>query len=319
MQSYILKRALLFIPTLFLVSVIIFVILRLVPGDPAIQIAGGAGLDEQFSEEDLQKIRKLLGTDRPLIIQYGDWAGSMFKLDFGESFTYRAPVWDKIWKRFPTTLELTILALLMSGVVAVPLGILSAIKQDSIGDYASRIITIAGIAVPNFWVAILMLFVLSNVFSWAPPIELESFTEDPLANLKKMIFPAIALSFTHMAFMARVTRSSTLEVFREDYIRTARAKGLSEMTVIGRHALKNALLPVITVAGYEFGRLIGGTVIIEQVFVVQGMGKLLIDSLFDRDYPMIQGIVMVITVIVLVLNLAIDIMYAWLNPRIRYA
>lgn len=318
MQAYILKRVLLFIPTLFLVSVIIFVILRLIPGDPAIQILGGAGLDEEFSEEDLQKVRKSLGTDRPIIVQYGDWVGGMFTLDFGESFTYRAPVWDKIWKRFPTTVELTIIALLMSAVVAIPLGILSAIKQDSIGDYASRIITIAGIAVPNFWVAILMLFVLSNFFSWAPPIELESFIDDPLANLKKMVFPAVALAFTHMAFIARVTRSSTLEVFREDYIRTARAKGLGELTVIGRHTLKNALLPVITVGGYEFGRLIGGTVIIEQVFVVQGMGKLLVDSLFDRDYPMIQGIVMVITVIVLVLNLVIDIMYAWLNPRIRY-
>ncbi len=319
MQAYILKRVLLFIPTLFLVSVIIFVILRLIPGDPALQIASGSGTDEEFSQEDLQKIREVLGTDRPLIVQYGTWVRGMFTLDFGESFTYRAPVWEKIWKRFPTTLELTILAMLMSGVVAIPLGILSAIKQDSIGDYASRIITIAGIAVPNFWVAILMLFVLSNFFSWAPPIELESFLDNPLVNLQKMVFPAIALSFTHMAFMARLTRSSTLEVFREDYIRTARSKGLGEMTVIGRHTLKNALLPVITVAGYEFGRLIGGTVIIEQVFVVQGMGKLLLDSLFDRDYPMIQGIVMVITVIVLVLNLAIDITYAWLNPRIRYA
>ena len=162
----------------------------------------------------------------------------MFKLDFGDSFIYRKGVWGLIKKRFPTTLELTILALLMSAVVAIPLGILSAIKQDSIGDYASRIITIAGIAVPNFWVAIMMLFVLSTVFEWAPPLELESLTEDPLANLKKLIFPALALSFTHMAFMARVTRSSTLEVFREDYIRTARAKGLGEITVIGRHALK---------------------------------------------------------------------------------
>lgn len=317
MQTYILKRVLLFIPTAILVSIIVFGILRLIPGDPAVQLLGAGDL-ENYTQEDLKAVQVILGTDRPIIVQYGDWATSMFKLDFGDSFIYRKGVWGLIKKRFPTTLELTILALLMSGVVAIPLGILSAIKQDSIGDYASRIISIAGIAVPNFWVAIMMLFVLSTVFEWAPPLELESLTEDPLANLEKLIFPALALSFTHMAFMARVTRSSTLEVFREDYIRTARAKGLGEITVIGRHALKNALLPVITVAGYEFGRLIGGTVIIEQIFLVQGMGKLLVDSLFDRDYPMIQGIVMVLTVIVLILNLFIDITYAWLNPRIRY-
>ena len=320
MQAYIAKRALLFVPTLFIVLTLTFLILRIIPGDPAIMLLSGQGLtDTEFTDEDLVKMREKLGTDKHLLVQYGHWLGGIVHLDFGNSFFYESPVWDEIKITFPITLELTILALFMSTAVAVPLGVISAIKQDTLGDYVSRVITIAGIAVPNFWVAILMIYVLANVFDWLPPLGYRTFEEDPATNLQQMIFPALALTFSHIAFIGRLTRSAVLEVFREDYIRTARSKGLAEIAVISRHVLKNAMLPVITVAGYEFGRLLGGTVIIESIFNVPGMGRLLLNAITWRDFPLIQAVVVVVSVIVLVLNLGVDLIYAWINPRIRYA
>jgi peptide/nickel transport system permease protein len=208
---------------------------------------------------------------------------------------------------------------LLASVVAVPLGVYSAIKQDTIGDYITRVITITGIALPNFWVAIMIIFFLVLSFGYFPPLGYASAWDDPWNNLQQMIFPAIALGTSNMAFLARITRSAMLEVLHDDYIRTARAKGLSERVVIFRHALKNAMLPVVTVFGYEFGRLISGTVIIEVIFLVPGMGRLLVTSIFNRDFPMIQAVVLLIAVIVLVLNVLMDLLYAWLNPRIRYA
>ena len=319
MRVYLAKRVALFIPTLILVTAFVFLILRIVPGDPAIMLLQGADADEEYTLEELNAMRARLGTDRPMYIQYGDWVWKMLRLDFGSSYFYNNPVSEQMVKRFPITLELTILATLLASVVAVPLGVVSAIKQDTLGDYTARIITIAGIALPNFWVAIMLIFLLVMWFNWLPPLGYANLWERPLTNLQQLIFPAIALGFSNMAFIARVTRSAMLEVFREDYIRTARSKGLGERAVIYRHALKNALLPVVTVSGYEFGRLIGGTVIIEVIFSVPGVGRLLIDSIFHRDFPMIQAIVMVIAVMVLVLNVILDLVYAWLNPRIRYA
>ena len=319
MRVYLAKRVALFIPTLILVTAFVFLILRIVPGDPAIMLLQGADADEEYTLEELNAMRAKLGTDRPMYIQYGDWIWKMLRLDFGSSYFYNNPVSEQLVKRFPITLELTVLATLLASVVAVPLGVISAIKQDTLGDYAARIITIAGIALPNFWVAIMLIFLLVMWFNWLPPLGYADLWERPLTNLQQLIFPAIALGFSNMAFIARVTRSAMLEVFREDYIRTARSKGLAERAVIYRHALKNALLPVVTVSGYEFGRLIGGTVIIEVIFSVPGVGRLLIDSIFHRDFPMIQAIVMIIAVMVLALNVALDLVYAWLNPRIRYA
>ena len=319
MRVYLAKRVALFIPTLILVTAFVFLILRIVPGDPAIMLLQGADADEEYTLEELNAMRAKLGTDRPMYIQYGDWVWKMLRLDFGSSYFYNNPVSEQLVKRFPITLELTVLATLLASVVAVPLGVVSAIKQDTLGDYAARIITIAGIALPNFWVAIMLIFLLVMWFNWLPPLGYADLWERPLTNLQQLIFPAIALGFSNMAFIARVTRSAMLEVFREDYIRTARSKGLGERAVIYRHALKNALLPVVTVSGYEFGRLIGGTVIIEVIFSVPGVGRLLIDSIFHRDFPMIQATVMIIAVMVLALNVALDLVYAWLNPRIRYA
>ena len=320
MQAYIAKRMLLFIPTLILVTVIIFTILRVIPGDPALLLLSPGDVDSQenFTQLQLEKLRAKLGTDRPIYVQYGDWVWKMLQFDFGTSFYWDIPITDDLKERFPITLELTAFAMLLAGVVAIPLGVISAIKQDTWADYAARIITIAGIAIPNFWLAILIIVFLVLWFNWIPPLGYANLWDDPGTNLQQMIFPSLALGFHHMAFIARVTRSSMLEVFREDYIRTARAKGLSERVVVARHTLKNALLPVVTVGGYEFGRLLAGTVIIEVIFNVPGIGRLLIGSIQSRDYPLVQGVVVMITVIVLVLNLVLDLFYAWLDPRIRY-
>ena len=320
MQSYIIKRTLLFIPTMLLVSTLVFGILRVVPGDPAISLlSGGAQTETDFTEEDLQRLRAKLGTDRPIYVQYTKWVLGLVRLDFGTSFFYGQPVWGDMKKRFPITFELALMALLMAGVVAIPLGIISAIKQDSWPDYVGRIFTIGGIAVPNFWIGIMFVYMLANVFNWLPPLGYKDLWDAPLDNLQQLVFPAIALALTHMAFVARVTRSAALEVAREDYIRTARSKGLSERVVIGRHLLKNSLLPVITVAGFEVGRLMGGTVLIETIFNVPGIGQLLIKGIQHRDFPMVQGIVILITFLVLIINLVVDLAYAWLNPRIRYS
>ena len=321
MRAYLTKRVLLFFPTLLLVTVTVFMILRVVPGDPAVLLLAGTGADaeEQYTQEQLQAMRAKLGTDRPIYVQYADWVWKMLQLDFGESYFFRSPVYDDIAERLPVTIELGLLSVLLASVVAVPLGVYSAIKQDTIGDYITRIITITGIALPNFWVAIMIIFFLVLSFGYFPPLGYASAWDDPWNNLQQMIFPAIALGTSNMAFLARITRSAMLEVLHDDYIRTARAKGLSERVVIFRHALKNALLPVVTVFGYEFGRLISGTVIIEVIFLVPGMGRLLVTSIFNRDFPMIQAVVLLIAVIVLVLNVLMDLLYAWLNPRIRYA
>jgi len=303
---------------MIMVTVLVFVVMRLIPGDPALLLLVGESGEGQFSQEQLAKLQAQLGTDRPIYVQYGDWVWDMLRLDFGTSTFYSTPIAEDLASKFPITLELTVLALLLATIVAVPLGMLSAIKQDTVADYAARIISIAGIALPNFWVGILLVYFLVLVFGWLPPLGYVNLWEKPGVNLQQLIFPAIALGFFNMAFVARVTRSSMLEVLREDYIRTARSKGLSELAVIYRHALKNAILPVVTVSGYEFGRLIAGTVVIETIFLVPGMGRLLIDSIFHRDYTMIQAIIMVIIVAVLFLNLVLDLIYGWLNPRIRF-
>jgi len=319
MQAYIAKRCLLFIPTLLLATLLAFLLLRVIPGDPAlVKLAGETG-DASFTQAELHDLQAKLGTDQPLYVQYGNWVWGLLRLDFGQSMYFEDPVAQDLATKFPITLELTVLALLIAAIIAVPLGLLSAIKQDTPADYIARVISITGVALPNFWVGILIVYFLVLFFAWMPPLGYANLWDDPVTNLQQFIFPALALGFFEMAFTARVTRSSMLEVVREDYTRTARGKGLAERVVILRHALKNALLPVVTVSGYQFGRLLAGTVVIENIFMVPGMGKLLIDSVFHRDYTEVQAIVVVITVSVLVLNLLLDVIYGWLNPRIRYS
>jgi peptide/nickel transport system permease protein len=318
MQAYITKRLLLFIPTVLVITLMVFALLRVLPGDPALELLAGDEGDGQFTQEQLDALRARLGTDRHIVVQYADWMWGMLRLDFGTSMFTDAAISEDLVKKLPITLELTILAVLLANIVAVPLGVISALKQDTLGDYVSRIITLAGISVPNFWVAILMIIFLLLWTGWLPPLGYENLWEDPWTNLQQLFFPAIALGFSNMAFIGRVTRSAMLEVLRDDYIRTARAKGLSERLVLSRHALRNALLPVVTTSGYEFGRLLAGTVIIETIFLIPGMGRYLIDAVFHRDYTAIQGMMVVIAVSVLTVNVILDLAYAWLDPRIRF-
>ena len=318
MNTYVIKRFMLFIPTLVLVTLMVFALMRLVPGDPAELLLMGFEGDGQYSEKQLADLRAKLGTDRPLAIQYLNWIWGMVRGDFGVSMYFDTPISEDLGAKLPITLELAVLALLLAFVVAMPLGVLSAVRQDTVADYASRIIAIAGVAMPTFWIGILVVYFLVTWFDWLPPLGYANLWEDPWRNLQQMVFPAIALGFYNMALIARVTRSSMLEVFREDYIRTARSKGLRERAVIIRHALKNAFLPILTISGWQVGRLIAVTVVIETIFLVPGMGRLLVDSILHRDYTMIQSIVMVIAFMVLALNLVVDLLYAWLDPRIRY-
>ena len=322
MKTYIAKRCILFLPTMVLVTVAVFVIMRIVPGDPALIILGEGedGAADSLTEERLANLREKLGTDRPIYTQYFSWVGNLLKGDFGDSYFYEGTrVRDDLKQRIPTTIELTLLSLFMASLIAVPLGVFSAMKQDSLSDYAARIVTLLGIALPNFWVAVMTIFFLVLLFKWAPPLAYETLWDDPWVNFQQLIFPALALGISNMAFIARITRSAMLEVLREDYIRTARSKGLGERGIVYRHALRNALLPVVTLFGFELGRLISGTVIIESIFLVPGMGRLLITSIGNRDFPMIQGIILVIATTVLIMNLLADLAYAWLDPRIRYS
>ena len=272
MNNYLVKRLLLVVPTLILVTILVFLLMRLIPGDPAYLRLIGTDGDAEFTQEQLRDLRAQLGTDKPLPEQYVRWVWGVVQFDFGLSMVYDTPISDDLKTRLPITLELTVLALVLATVIAVPLGIISAIFQDSWADYLSRIVAIAGIAMPTFWTGILIIILLIYFFGWLPPLGYASLWDDPLRNLQQMVFPAIALGFYNMALIARVMRSAMLEVFREDYIRTARSKGLSERVVITRHALKNASLPVLTISGWQVGRLVAGTVVIEKIFLVPGMG-----------------------------------------------
>ena len=318
MTGYFFQRLALFVPTLILVSFVVFAIMRFLPGDPAIALLSQGG-EGSYTEEDIEKMREKLGTDKGYHVQYAEFIQGLVTGDFGESFFYTdIPVARMLETRFPLSIELAFLALILSYVVAVPLGVLSAVKQDSWFDGVARIWTVGGIALPPFVVGLLTIFILARFLGWLPPLGYAQIWTDPLTNLQQMIFPALVLGYFNMAFATRVTRSAMLEVMREDYIRTARSKGLRELIVIARHALKNAFLPVLTVAGFQLSRLIGGAVIIEVIFVIPGVGSLLVTSVLIRDYPIVQATVMLIAVVVLVLNLIVDLAYGWLNPRIRY-
>lgn len=318
MQQYIIKRVLLLIPTILLVTIIVFALIRVIPGDPALLVLVGPSGEGTFTEEQLQEMQRRLGTDRPVHEQYGVWMWGLLRGDLGNSIFYERPVTDQLGEAVPVTLELAVLGMLLSFIVAVPLGVVAALKQDTFVDHIAGLISFTGIGVPTFVVGVLIIYLLVTLFGWLPPLGYADLWSDPGKNLQQMIFPALALAFYNLAFTARVTRSSMLEVLREDYIRTARSKGLSERVVIFLHGLKNACLPVITVSGWQLARLMGGTVIIESIFLVPGMGRLLVESIFQRDYPLIQVEVLVIAAMILFVNLVVDIGYGLLDPRIRY-
>ena len=318
-MRYVMRRLLLYIPIILLVTVFVFLLMRVIPGDPALLILAGTSGEGSFKKEDLANLRRTLGTDRPLYVQYGSWLWGLLHGDLGTSLFYRTQIKKEIGPRIPATLELAFLAVLTSVVLAVPLGALSAVKQGSTLDYVTRMFTFTGISIPIFVTGLVVVYLLVRLFNWFPPLGYVMLWEDPWINLQQMISPALTLAFFELNFTARVTRSSMLEVLREDYIRTARSKGLRERQVVLLHALKNAALPIITVSAWSLARLLGGTIIIERIFLVPGMGTLFLDAITARDYTLIQAIVLVYVTVVLTTNLVVDLMYAWLNPRIRYA
>jgi peptide/nickel transport system permease protein len=318
MQTYILRRILLMIPTLLGAVTLIFLIMRLLPGDVALYILGSDESSE-MNREALQHIRSELGLDQPLIVQYGEWVWNALRFDFGNSYWTRQPVIEELGRRYPMTASLAFLSLLLGTSIAIPIGVVSALRQDTFIDYGARIFSIAGLSIPSFWLAILIILGLVHYFRWLPPLDYAPFWVDPWLNFKQLIFPALVTGYRLSAIGARMTRSSVLEVLREDYVRTARAKGSREQVVVLKHALKNALLPVITIIGIELLVLFGGLIVVETVFTIPGIGRFLVDAITHRDYPSIQALVFVFATFVLVINLLVDIAYALLDPRIRYA
>ncbi len=318
-MRYIAQRILFYIPMILLVTILAFVLMRVIPGDPALMILAGVTGDGSFTQEELANLRHELGTDRPIYIQYVNWIWNLIRGDLGMSMFYRTPIVEELGPRIPATFELALMAIIMSVFLAVPLGALSAVKQDSALDYAARIVTFTGISIPIFVIGLVTIYLLVRLFNWFPPLGYAMLWEDPWVNLQQMFFPALTLAFFELNFTARVTRSAMLEVLREDYIKTARSKGLKERRILMLHALRNASLPIITVAGWSLARLLGGTIIIEKIFLVPGMGTLLIDAITGRDYTLIQSTVIVYALVVLTANLVVDILYSWLDPRTRYA
>lgn len=316
MQRYIIKRFLLMIPTLLGVAILVFVLMRVVPGD-IVELRytlEGAAVSPEFLAQE----RARLGLDKPIAQQFVEWMWGIVRLDFGKSMWTENPVTHEIALRLQLSLQVAIMATLFATLLSIPLGVLAALKQDTWVDYAIRVFSIAGLAMPSFWLGILIILGLLIYFHWLPPIFFTPFWVNPWENLSQLIWPALAVGYRYSAVATRMTRSSTLEVLREDYIRTARAKGLWEKVVIVRHAMKNAMLPVITVLGLEFAFLVGGLVVTEQVFNLNGLGLLFVESVARRDYTMTQALVVLVGFTFIFVNFLIDITYAWFDPRIRY-
>jgi peptide/nickel transport system permease protein len=323
MYRYIIKRILLMVPTLFGAAALVFAMMRLIPGDICLIRMGSEGAS--FTEQALATCHAQMGLDQPIWLQFVKFIWGFCHLDLGTSMWSGRPVIDEIAARFPITLEVAIFATVIAVVIAIPLGTISALKQNSWTDLVVRTFAIAGIAAPSFWIGIIALLVVLNLTQillgqpWMPPINYVPPWQDPLKSLSIVILPAVTVGYRYSAMVMRMTRSAMLEVLREDYIRTARAKGLVHRIIIYRHALKNAMLPVVTVIGLEFAFLIGGLVVTEQVFNLNGIGRLLVQAVQNQDYTLTQGIVMLIVTVFVLTNLVVDVFYAWLDPRIRFA
>jgi peptide/nickel transport system permease protein len=316
-RTYLAKRLLLIVPTLFGVAAVVFLIMRVIPGDVTLLILGGDQTG-RIDPKQLAAMRHQLGLDQPLVVQFGTWLWGVVRLDFGTSLWTGQPVIEEVLIRLPLSLEVAILATIVSVLLAIPLGMLAAVRQDTWVDYVIRVVSIGGQAIPSFWVGILVILFLVIYFGWGPPLEFTPPWVDPWANFQQLVWPVITIGYRYAAVTTRMTRSTVLEVLREDYIRTAWAKGLRERAVVIRHALKNAMLPVITLVGTEFAFLIGGLVVTETVFTLNGVGRFVVDAVAHRDYPVVQALVFLIALCFVIVNLLIDLTYAWLDPRIRY-
>ena len=316
MLRYVANRVLLMIPTLIGVAVLVFFMLRVVPGDVVeVKLRGDGGT---VSQETIELERKRLGLDKPLVNQFADWMIGMATLDLGKSMLTERPVIEEIGARLELSLQVAIMATIIAVLIAIPLGTTAALFRDTWIDYVVRLVTIGGLSIPSFWFGMLIMLTLLAFFNWLPPITFTPIYVDPVANLTQLIWPAVAVGYRYCAVVARMIRSSLLEVLSEDYIRTARAKGVFEKLVISRHALRNALLPAITVIGLEFAFLIGGLVVTEQVFNLNGIGQLFVQSVSRNDFTLIQGMVMLIATFYVFVNLVVDLLYAVFDPRIRY-
>jgi peptide/nickel transport system permease protein len=315
MLGYIVRRLLMVIPTLIGVAVAVFFLIRVMPGDPVVVKlrADGAAV----TEETIQAERKRLGLDKPLMVQFTDYMIGLTRLDLGKSLWTGESVANEIAIRFPVTLQVAIMATLIAVLIAVPLGTLCAVYRDTWIDNLIRVLAVSGLAIPGFWLGMLIILALLYFFNWLPKIGYVSIFEDPVANLSALFWPALSVGYRYAAVVTRMMRSALLEVMREDYIRTARAKGVYESLVTRRHGLRNALLPVVTVVGLEFAFLIGGLVVTEQVFNLNGIGKLFVDATARGDFTLIQGLVLLIATVFVVVNLLVDLLYAALDPRIR--
>ena len=316
MLRYIVQRLFLMIPTLLGVAILVFLMLRLMAGDPVEVMLRGEGAN--VSQEIIEAERIRLGLDRPIVVQFGKWVGGMLTGDFGVSMWTGNPVSQEIASRLQLSIQVAVMATILAVLIAIPLGTLSALYKDSWIDHVIRIVSIAGLAVPSFWLGMIIILLLLSFFHWHPPLTFTPLFENPRENLSQLIWPALAVGYRYSAVATRMMRSTLLEVLQEDYIRTARAKGVYERLVVVRHALSNAMLPVVTVIGLEFAFLIGGLVVTEQVFNLNGIGKLFVQAVTRSDFTMVQSLVLLVAVFFIVVNFVIDLLYAWLDPRIRY-
>jgi len=316
MLRYIIQRFLYMIPTLLAVAIIVFFLIRVIPGD-IVELRFAEGV--YVSPEMIEKERVKLGLNLPLWQQFMNWMLGIFHFDFGKSMWTGKPIAEELALRFELSLQVALMGTFLSAIIAIPLGVLAAYRQDTWVDYVIRVFSIGGLAIPSFWLGILMILFFLIFFKWMPPLTFTSLSVDPWQNLSQLIWPALSVGYRYSAMATRMTRSAMLEVLREDYIRTARAKGLSEILILRRHAIKNSMLPVLTVIGLEFAYLIGGLVVTEQVFNLNGLGQLFVQSIGFRDYTVIQALILIVAITYTFVNFFIDILYAWLDPRIRYS
>ncbi len=315
MRAYILKRVLSLLPTILGVTILVFLMIRLVPGTVVDQLIGA---EAKVDESTRAELRAYFGLDRPLPLQYWTWFSGLLRGDLGHSWRSGLSVNQMIFDRLTVTAELTIGALLISLLIGIPLGVLSAVRENTPLDHAARVGSLFGLSLPIFWQAAMIILALSIWFRWVPPVEYMPPTRDLAANLSQMFLPALVLGTVVAAQIMRMTRSSLLDVLRQDYIRTARAKGLVEYAVVARHAFKNSLVPIITVIGVQVGYLLGNAVVTETVFTLPGVGSLILNAVYERDYPLVQGSILFVAILFTLNNLVVDLLYAYLDPRIRY-
>ena len=319
MTTYLVRRLLTAIPTVFGITVLIFISMRILPGDPLAAIASEGQGQYRLSEQELANARASLGLDRPLPEQYLSWMSDVARGELGHSFWNTEPIRDTVLRRGTVSLEIAILAVALSWLIGVPAGILSATRRNTFRDYALRLFMTLFLAIPSFWIGLSSVLFLVLIFTWRPPLVITDLWQDPLKNLQMVIGPAIALGLGLAAGLARMTRSTILEALFDDYVRTARSKGLEEQAVVGRHVMRNSLLPVVTTSGAAMGALIGGAVATETAFGVPGLGTYLVQALNSRDWMVIQNLVLIYGAVAVIVNVVVDLSYAWIDPRIRYS